>query len=112
YRTALREGCEAIKNRPSNTVLAERLCTTLRGVMMEVRKVPGTALCNQATGDIIYTPPVGEKLLREKLHNWEQFLHSNDDIDPLVKMAVGHYQFEAIHPFIDGNGRTGRILNI
>lgn len=112
YRTALREGYETIKNRPSNTVLAEQLCTKLRGVIMEVRKVPGTALCNQATGDIIYTPPVGEKLLREKLHNWEQFIHGDEDIDPLIKMAVGHYQFEAIHPFIDGNGRTGRILNI
>ncbi len=112
YRTALRNGYETIKSRPSNTILAEKLCTTLRGVMMEVRKVPGTALCNQATGEIIYTPPVGENLLREKLHNWEQFLHSNDDIDPLIKMAVGHYQFEAIHPFLEGNGRTGRILNI
>lgn len=112
YRTALREGYEAIKSRPSNAVLAENLCTTLRGVVMEVRKVPGTVLSNQVTGDIIYTPPVGEKILREKLHNWEQFLHSDDDIDPLIKMAVGHYQFEAIHPFIDGNGRTGRILNI
>lgn len=112
YRTALREGYAAIKKRPSNTVLAEMLCTTLRGVEMQVRKVPGTALCNQATGDIIYTPPVGETLLREKLQNWEQFLHDENDVDPLIKMAVGHYQFEAIHPFIDGNGRTGRILNI
>lgn len=51
-------------------------------------------------------------MIRELLANWEQFIHANDDIDPLIKMAVAHYQFEAIHPFYDGNGRTGRILNI
>lgn len=101
-----------LNNRPLNTVLAEMLCTTLRGVVMEVRKVSGTVLSNQITGDIIYTPPVGEELLRKKLSNWEMFLHDHDGIDPLIKMAVGHYQFEAIHPFTDGNGRTGRILNI
>lgn len=112
YRTALREGFEAIQSRPMNTVLAEKLCTTLHGFKMSVRKVPGTTLSNQATGEIIYTPPEGEALLREKLHNWEMFLHDQNDIDPLIKMAVGHYQFEAIHPFTDGNGRTGRILNI
>lgn len=112
YRTALREGFESIKLRPLNTVLAENLCSTLHGVEMTVRKVPGTTLSNQATGEIIYTPPEGEELLRKKLHDWEDFLHDQSDIDPLIKMAVGHYQFEAIHPFTDGNGRTGRILNI
>lgn len=78
---------------------------------MQVRRVPGTALANQATGDVIYTPPVGEDLLRTKLANWERYLHEQRDIDPLIRMAVAHYQFEAIHPFTDGNGRTGRILN-
>jgi len=112
YRTALREGFESIKSRPLNTVLAESLCSNLHGVEMTVRKVPGTTLSNQATGEIIYTPPEGEALLRKKLHNWEVFLHDQNDIDPLIKMAIGHYQFEAIHPFTDGNGRTGRILNI
>lgn len=111
YRVALREGFERIKSRPSNTVLAEQICSTLRGIDMTVRKVPGTTLSNQMTGKIIYTPPVGESLLRDKLSNWADFLHENNEIDPLIKMAVGHYQFEAIHPFTDGNGRTGRILN-
>ena len=78
---------------------------------MQVRRVPGTALANQATGEVIYTPPVGEDLLRSKLANWERYLHEERDVDPLIRMAVGHYQFEAIHPFTDGNGRTGRILN-
>jgi Fic family protein len=54
---------------------------------------------------------VGEDVLRSKLANWERFLHESPEIDPLVRMAVGHYQFEAIHPFTDGNGRTGRVLN-
>lgn len=112
YRTALKEGFEAIKLRPLNTVLAEQICSILKAVDMTIRKIPGTALSNQASGKIIYTPPVGETLIRKKLHNWEQFLHDKNDIDPLIKMAVAHYQFEAIHPFTDGNGRTGRILNI
>ena len=79
---------------------------------MTVRKVPGTALANDRTGEIISTPPVGEKVLRDLLGNWERFLHEEPALDPLIRMAVMHYQFEAIHPFTDGNGRTGRILNI
>lgn len=64
------------------------------------------------TGEVIYTPPVGQQLIIEKLDNLAEFMHSAADIDPLVRMAIQHYQFEAIHPFVDGNGRTGRILNI
>lgn len=79
---------------------------------MEIRRVPGTTLTNPATGETIYTPPTGEALLRDKLANWEAFLHQDNDIDPLIRMAVTHYQFEAIHPFTDGNGRTRRIINL
>jgi Fic family protein len=61
---------------------------------------------------VIYTPPEGEAHLRDMLANWERFLHHQTELDPLVRMAVGHYQFEAIHPFTDGNGRTGRVINI
>jgi len=63
---------------------------------------------------VIYTPPEGEPRLRDLLANWERFLHdeSGSDIDPLIRMAVCHYQFEAIHPFTDGNGRTGRVINV
>lgn len=78
---------------------------------MQVRRVSVTALAHQATGEIIYTPPIGEDVLRTKLANRECYLHEARDIDPLIRMAVGHYQFEAIHPLSDGNGRTGRILN-
>jgi Fic family protein len=95
-----------------STTLAERLCSTIKDVDMSVRKTPNTQLVNYRTGDIIYTPPAGETLLRDKLTNWERFLYEEDDLDVRVKMAIGHYQFEAIHPFEDGNGRTGRILNI
>jgi len=112
YRTALRKGFEHIKERPIGTRLTEQLCSTIKGVEMTVRKVPGTALVNQRAGEPIYTPPDGEALLREKLANWERYMHQQDDIDALVRMAVLHYQFEAIHPFTDGNGRTGRLINI
>jgi Fic family protein len=112
YRTALFEGYMNLKQRPLNTTMAEQICTTIKGVDMTVRKTPGTALQNEKTGQVIYTPPEGEDLLRQKLANWETFLHDDDDLDALVKMAISHYQFEAIHPFTDGNGRTGRILNV
>jgi Fic family protein len=79
---------------------------------MDIRKTPGTQLINDRTGDIIYTPPEGETLLHDMLANWERFIHNEENIDPLIRMAVAHYQFEAIHPFIDGNGRTGRVINI
>lgn len=111
HSSALLEGFRALKQHPLNTRTAEQVCTRIKGKEMQVRRVPGTALANQATGEVIYTPPVGEDLLRSKLANWERYLHEERDVDPLIRMAVGHYQFEAIHPFTDGNGRTGRILN-
>ncbi|MEK7403039.1 MAG: Fic family protein [Gemmatimonadota bacterium] len=112
YRTALRRGVESIKTRPLATATAVDVCRTLLGVDLDIRKVPGTTLMNQGTGEVIYTPPAGEGTLRDMLANWERFLHEAVDVDPLIRMAVGHYQFEAIHPFNDGNGRTGRILNL
>jgi Fic family protein len=112
YRTALRRGIEALERRPLSTATAVEVCRTLLGIDLDIRCVPGTALVSEATGKVIYTPPVGEDLLRNLLGNWERFLHETTDIDPLIRMAVGHYQFEAIHPFTDGNGRTGRILNL
>lgn len=110
YRGALLEGVRALKKRPLVTRTAETICTQITGTDMAVRKVPGTAL-TKASGEVVYTPPEGEALLRELLANWERFLHEEASLDPLVRMAVAHYQFEAIHPFTDGNGRTGRILN-
>ncbi len=111
YRAALQDGYESIGKRPLNTNTMEQICTKIKNVDMAVRKTPGTTLENENTGKTIYTPPVGEKLLRDLLANWEKYVHDRSDIDPLVRMAVAHYQFEAIHPFTDGNGRTGRIVN-
>jgi Fic family protein len=112
YRTALYQGFIALKDRPLSTNTAIRVCSQIKNVEMQIRRVPGTALANAATGAIIYTPPVGENLLREKMANWERFIHDQTDVDPIIRMAVAHYQFEAIHPFTDGNGRTGRVLNL
>lgn len=111
YSHALFEGYKALNHHPLNTRTAEEICTQIKGVQMNVRRTPGTALANDATGEVVYTPPEGEVLLRDLLANWERFMHENVEIDPLIRMAVGHYQFEAIHPFTDGNGRTGRVLN-
>lgn len=112
YRSALQEGFHSLRERPLSTRTAEIVCSRIKDVQMSVRRVPGTSLVNQQTGHVIYTPPVGEDLLRAKLANWEQFIHDGREIDPLIRMAVAHYQFEAIHPFTDGNGRTGRVLNL
>jgi Fic family protein len=112
YRTALRHGSDLLRSRPLSTNLAIEICTTLRGIETGIRRIPGTTVRNMATGTRVYTPPEGEERLRRLLANWETFLHTQVQLDPLVRMAVGHYQFEAIHPFEDGNGRTGRILSL
>lgn len=112
YRTALYEGFQSLRERPLTTRTAVDICTAIKGVAMDVRRTPGTQLINDRTGEAIYTPPEGQALLRELLANWERFIHEQPDLDPLIRMAVAHYQFEAIHPFTDGNGRTGRVLNI
>jgi Fic family protein len=111
YSGALLEGFRLLADHPLNTRTAEEVCSRIKGRPMSIRRVPGTALANDKTGKIIYTPPVGEDRLRGLLANWEKFLHETVDLDPLIRMAVAHYQFEAIHPFTDGNGRTGRVLN-
>jgi len=111
YSRALLGGFGALGQHPLSTRSAEDICTHIKAVRMSVRRTPGTRLQNDATGEIIYTPPEGEALLRDMLANWERYLHNEVSCDPLIRMAVGHYQFEAIHPFTDGNGRTGRIIN-
>lgn len=112
YRTALYEGTKMVQRGMLTTDMAIHICSTIKGVELDIRAESGTRLKNRMTGELIYTPPVGQKLLIEKLDNWASFMQHSTDIDPLVRLAVQHYQFEAIHPFADGNGRTGRILNI
>jgi len=107
YRSALIAGFRELDTRPICTRLAEIVCSEIKGTPMAVRRTPGTALRNDRTSEVIYTPPMGEQALRDLLANWERFLNEPGELDPLVRMAIGHYQFEAIHPFSDGNGRTG-----
>jgi Fic family protein len=112
YRAALFSGLDSLRTRPLSVTTAIEICTTVQGREMNIRSLPGTVIANPSTRRAIYTPPVGEALIRGLLGNWETYIHRVDGVDPLIKMAVAHYQFEAIHPFSDGNGRTGRILNI
>ncbi|MFM9938012.1 MAG: Fic family protein [Hyphomicrobiaceae bacterium] len=111
YRAALYDAFRALAKRPISTRLAIEICQKVKGVELDIRTTPGTTLRNSQTGTIIYTPPEAH-LLPNLLANWESFINGPSDLDPVLRMAVQHYQFEAIHPFIDGNGRTGRILNV
>ena len=113
YRQAMEVGERRLQeNGLLTTRLLEEVCSTLHHRDVRVRAVPGTKLKNTNTGETIYTPPEGEDNIRKLLANLEKFIHEDPPVDPLIKMGVIHYQFEAIHPFHDGNGRTGRILNI
>ncbi len=115
YREAIWYGFKQLENgTPFSTRLFVEIAQEIKGPNFDIRKLPGTKIANPVTGNIIYTPPEGEAVIRDKLANLESFFNDEPhlDWDPLVKMAIGHYQFEAIHPFPDGNGRTGRILNI
>jgi Fic family protein len=111
YRSALMQGFKDVQEKPLSTSTAVLVCRAIKNVDLDIRQVPGTALAHHPSGKIVYTPPEGQALLREKLSDLEQFLHGRDDLDPIIRMAAAHYQFEAIHPFTDGNGRTGRVLN-
>ena len=112
YRAALRQGFEAVRDHPFRLDLLEDLCATLRNEKVNFRSDDRVYIGNPSAKTITFTPPAGAGVMREKLHNLEKFILAEDDLDPLVRMAVAHYQFEAIHPLSDGNGRTGRILNI
>ena len=114
YRSAIWRGYEIIKEKGfiSTNVLVE-LQSMIEPNKTGIRKTPGTNIVNSKTGEIIYTPPQAESEIRDLLKNLEDYINNNgDEVDPLIKMALIHYQFETIHPFYDGNGRTGRILNV
>ena len=113
YREALWNGFDSLKVRPVLSInLLITIVQTIVGNDAGIRNVAGVVIANGVTGKTIYTPPEGEGVLRDKLANLEQFMHADDTMEPLVKLALIHYQFEAIHPFADGNGRTGRVLGI
>lgn len=114
YRSAIWRGYEIIKEKGfiSTNILVE-LQSMIEPMNYGIRKTPGTNLVNSVTGEIIYTPPQIESEIRDLLKNLENYINNfEDETDPLIKMAMIHYQFESIHPFYDGNGRAGRILNV
>lgn len=115
YSKALSKGFELIKGQG---ILTTRHIVAIQQVLEDndagIRKLPGTKLTNPATGEIIFVPPQSKSVIDEALTNLEKYI--NDDsissVHPLIKMAVIHVQFESIHPFYDGNGRTGRIIHM
>ena len=113
YREALWHGFNRVKKGTRlNTDLFLDLVRAITRDPRGIRDRPGTVIGNRHTKEIIYPPPEGETVIRKKLNEREHYLYAHDGMDPLVKLALSHYQFEAIHPFFDGNGRTGRIINI
>jgi Fic family protein len=110
YKKALWIGLERIEQRPFITTnLCIDIVQCIKSNTAGIRSTPGTVLAN-SRGEVLYTPPSGESVIRDKMADLERFINESDNLDPLIKMALLHYQFEAIHPFVDGNGRTGRIL--
>lgn len=112
YRTALRGGYTTLESRPLTTQTAFDVCSHLQGRPVIIRNQTGTSIGTPRTEERIYTPPVGETVIRDHLSAWDRFIHGDHGIESLIVMALAHYQFETIHPFFDGNGRTGRIVNL
>ena len=112
YRTALRRGYDALQTRPIDIDLIVEVCRVLSDGRATLRDQEPILIEDVAAGAAVYTPPRGRARIVALLQNLTDFLARPGDLDPLIRMAVAHYQFEAIHPFADGNGRTGRILNI
>lgn len=115
YITALKKGFELITR---DGILTTKMILQIQEVLENnkagFRKLPGTTLKNSTSGETVYTPPQHHETVVNLMANLEKYINDNEfqDIDPLIKMAVIHFQFESIHPFYDGNGRTGRIINI
>ncbi len=113
YKKALLKGYDLVKE---NKLLLKRYIVEIQKELEQndagVRTQSGTNLANAKTGEVIFTPPQRFEQIEELLSNLERYINEPNDIDPLVNMAIIHYQFETIHPFYDGNGRTGRIVNI
>jgi len=115
YIEALKKGFRLISERKliTNNSIIE-IQSLLEKNNAGFRKIPGTSLKNASTGEIIYTPPQDIAEINDLMSNLEIFINDNEfsELDPLIKMAIIHFQFESTHPFYDGNGRTGRIINV
>jgi Fic family protein len=115
YISAMKKGFELTsKSGLLTNKIILKIQEELEGNKAGFRKLPGTALINAVTGQTIYTPPQNPEEIKHLMANLEKFINNPDlcNFDPIVKMAIIHYQFESIHPFYDGNGRTGRIINV
>lgn len=114
YAKALKLGFAIIKDQELLTINHIKKIQEIVSPNHPVRKVPGTVLKNPKTQEVVYTPPQHHKDIVELLNNLELYINDANfhDVDALIKMPIVHYQFESIHPFYDGNGRTGRILNM
>jgi Fic family protein len=116
YRDAIKSGLQLMKQN-QNLITTNILVAIVQQIKQNqsgIRVQPGTILKNSITGNVIYTPPCCEEEIRQKMASLEKFINIYDlsPLDPLIKLALIHYQFESIHPFADGNGRIGRILNM
>ena len=113
YSKALLLGYSLVKD---NKLLLKRYIVAIQKELEQndagIRRQSGTVLKNEKTGEVIYTPPQEFEIVDKLMNNLERYINEPNDIDPLVNMAIIHHQFESIHPFYDGNGRTGRIMNI
>jgi Fic family protein len=112
YRTALRRGYDLLDKHSISVVVLKEICEVLLNHEVQIRWFGDARIINRATNEVVFTAPEGGELLHEKMGQLERFIHEDGPLDPLIRLALIHYQFEAIHPFEDGNGRTGRILNI
>lgn len=113
YGDALWQGYDDLKlGRPVRPSLMVRLVQTLKAADIDVRTGTGCQIVNDRTGEIVYTPPVDRDRILSMLDDLCRFMAEPGEVDPLIAMAAAHRQFEAIHPFPDGNGRTGRVLNL
>jgi Fic family protein len=115
YVSALKKGFDLVRpNKILSTNIILQIQEVLENNTAGFRKLPGTVLKNELSGNTVYTPPQNHQMIVSLMQNLDDYMNNDDlhSIDPLIKMAVIHYQFESIHPFYDGNGRTGRIINI
>lgn len=113
YRNAINHGMAMLER---NGYISIRMIAEIQECIEKnkggIRKLPGTVVKNTNTGEVLHTPPQSESKILDYLSNLEVFINNENSYDPLINMAIIHYQFETIHPFYDGNGRTGRIINI
>jgi len=110
YRHALMEAFGSLGERSVGSGLAQAICSRIKGGKISFRSGAGVMIARPSTAEIVYTPPADVSVIGDLMNNWETFLHAQDELEPLLRMAVAHYQFEAIHPFPDGNAAGTHIL--